>query len=99
MKPTLCAPCREARAAWLDYRLPRVGGFAFGSGVPYDTSAAGTRDRRRARFEEWRETIRFNRQLIADACRKAGHVDSEAAPARVIQLDIFAAFEPQEGAV
>lgn len=92
MKP-LCAPCSEARLAWLDYRLPRVRGFAHGSGAPYDISAAGIRDRQRSRFEEWRSTIRFHMDLIARACRAAGHVDSEPAPARVIQLDLFAEIE------
>lgn len=88
----LCAPCREARAAWLDYRLPPVLGIAYGSGAPYDVSAAGIRDRQRARFEEWRSTVRFHRDLIARTCRTAGHV-AEPPIARVIQLDLFAELE------
>lgn len=97
MKP-LCPPCRKARLAWLDYRLPPVRGFAFGSGARYDISAAGLRDHQRGRFDEWRSTIRFHRDLIARTCREAGHV-AEESPARVIQLDLFAALElPQKGA-
>lgn len=88
----LCAPCRGASGAWLDYRLPRVPGFQHGSGAPYDVSTAGLRDQRRAGFEQWRSTIRFQRDLIARTCRAAGHV-FEAPPARVIQLDLFEALE------
>ena len=88
----LCGPCQASRAAWLDYRLPPVFGIAHGSGAPYDVSAAGIRDRQRSRFDEWRSTVRFHRDLIARTCRAAGHI-AEAPPARVIQLDIFAALE------
>jgi len=92
----LCPPCSAARAAWLDYRPPPVRGFAHGSGAPYDVSAAGLRDRRRSRFEQWRSTVRFQMDLIAAQCRAARHV-AEAPPARVVQLDLFAALE-QKGA-
>lgn len=92
MKPRLCAPCRDARLAWLDYRLPPVPGFQHGSGAPYDTSPAGIRDRQRGRFEEWRTTVRFHMDLIARTCRTARHA-AEAPTARVIQLDLFEALE------
>ncbi len=84
----LCPPCREARSKWLDFRLPRTLGIAHGSGAPYDVSSAGVRDRQRARFDEWRDTIRFNRDLIARTCRKAQHVAQPEAPA-VVQLPLF----------
>lgn len=90
---TVCTRCRAERDAWLDYRLPPVLGIAYGSGAPYDVSPAGIRDRQRSRFEEWRSTVNFNRDLIARTCRAAGHTDPGPAPARVIQLDIFAALE------
>jgi hypothetical protein len=96
VKP-LCPSCREARSVWLDYRLPPPRGFAHGSGAPYDVSAAGIRDARKARFDEWRSTVRFHMDLIARTCRSAGHV-AEPPPGRVIQLDLFAAFESQKGA-
>lgn len=96
MKP-LCPPCGAARLAWLDYRLPRTFGFAYGSGAPYDVSAAGVRDRRRLRFEEWRSTVRFHTDLIARQCRAAGHV-AEAQVARVIQLDLLAQLQVERGA-
>lgn len=92
----LCPPCRAARSAWLDYRLPPALGIAHGSGAPYDVSAAGLRDRQRSRFAEWRTTVRFHMDLIARECRTAGHV-AEAPTARVIQLDLFAVLE-QKGA-
>lgn len=83
----LCPPCSAARMSWLDYRLPRVSGFQHGSGAPYDTSAAGIRDRQRSRSEQWRSTVRFHMDLIARACRTAGHVVVEP-PARVVDLDL-----------
>ena len=61
----LCRACQDARAAWLDYRLPRTAGFAYGSGAPHDTSPAGIRDRQHSRAEQWRATVRFQRDLIA----------------------------------
>jgi hypothetical protein len=94
MRP-LCSPCHAARVAWLDYRLPPVLGFQHGSGAPYDTSPAGIRDRQRSRFEEWRSTVKFQMDLIADACRAAGHVEGVPA-ARVIQLDLFEALDRLE---
>lgn len=94
--PPLCQPCREARLSWLDYRLPRVLGIAYGSGAAGDISPMGLRDRRNARFEEWRSTVPFQMDLIARTCRAARH--TSAAPiARVIQLDLFEALE-QKGA-
>lgn len=86
---SLCVPCRDARLAWLDYRLPANLGIAHGSGAPYDASAAGLRDRRRARFEEWRSLVSFEMDLIARTCREAGHLIEPTAP-RVVQLDLFA---------
>lgn len=89
----LCPPCRAASSAWLGYRLPPALGIAYGSGADYDMSAAGIRDRRQARFELWRDTIRWNRDLIARTCRAAGHTTAEPA-ARVIQLDLLAELIP-----
>lgn len=94
----LCRPCSLARAAWLDYRLPRVPGIAYGSGAAYDTSTAGVRDRQRARFEQWRETIRFNQQLIAEQCRAGRHVDGTPEPAPVIEIDLFTTSEDKAAA-
>lgn len=68
----LCAACRPKWLAWLDYRLtPPIRIHAIG-----EDNTRAQRDRRNARFEEWRNTILFQQQLIADACA------SSHAPAR-----------------
>ncbi|GIE30143.1 hypothetical protein Ait01nite_031880 [Actinoplanes italicus] len=84
----VCQSCQAERATWLDYRLPRTAGFSFGSGAPYDASPAGIRDRQHGRFEEWRATIRFHRDLIARTCRDQGHVAAPPAP-RVVEIPLF----------
>jgi hypothetical protein len=91
VKP-LCPPCQAARLSWLDYRLPHSLGVG---ATVYDSSPAGIRDRQRGRFEEWRSTIRFHRDLIARTCRASGHV-AVPPPARVVQLDLLAAIEQRE---
>lgn len=88
----LCAPCKDERARWLDYRLPRTFGIAYGSGTPYDVSPAGLRGCQRGRYETWRETIKFNRDLIARTCRQHRHVDQSrptVASVVVVQLPLF----------
>jgi hypothetical protein len=72
----LCAPCGVEWSRWLDTRpstlIPR-GGFAHGSGAAYDVSAAGIRDGRRARHEEWRRTVRHAQGLVSEGCRTGRH--------------------------
>lgn len=72
----LCAPCRAERDRWLDTTpnrlIPRPG-FAYGSGAAYDSTPAGAAGNRSARYQEWRETVRFQRDLIATACRNGQH--------------------------
>jgi hypothetical protein len=87
-KIPLCPPCRDERSRWLGYRLPRTPGFAFGSGAPYDVSPAGIRDRQHARFEEWRSTVAFHRDLIARTCREQRHSHAPAVP-RVVEIPLF----------
>lgn len=71
----LCTPCLAEMGRWLDTApstlIPRLG-FAHGSGAAYDASPAGLADRRRARHEEWRRTVRHGREMVARSCR-AGH--------------------------
>jgi hypothetical protein len=85
--PPLCGPCRAERDRWLDTSpstlIPRPG-FSHGSGAPYDVSAAGLRDRRGARYEEWRRTVQHGRRMVAVACR-AGH---HAAPVDTSQSSL-----------
>lgn len=87
--PPLCAPCQDERSRWLDYRLPAVPGFVHGSGARYDLSPAGIRDRQRARYEEWKSTIAFHRDLIARTCREQGHTVAPTVPARVVEIPLF----------
>lgn len=72
----LCPPCAQESARWLDTSpstlLPRFG-FAHGSGAAYDASPAGMRDRRAARHEEWRTTVRDQRKRIAQQCAAGQH--------------------------
>ena len=72
----LCVPCRDERDRWLDTTpnrlIPRPG-FAHGSGAAYDSSPAGVRDSRSARYQEWADTVNFQRELIATACRNGQH--------------------------
>ncbi|GAA0550044.1 hypothetical protein GCM10010172_35130 [Paractinoplanes ferrugineus] len=91
----LCPACQTQRSQWLDYRLPTALGFVHGSGAPYDVSPAGVRDRHRSRFQEWKDTIAFHRDLIARTCRAQGHtgVVTEPAPLPVIQLDLLELLE------
>lgn len=76
MSKALCGPCSQESARWLDTSpstlLPRLG-FAHGSGAAYDVSAAGLRDKNRARHAEWAATVRFQRDLVATGCRAGNH--------------------------
>jgi hypothetical protein len=67
--------------------VPRFG-IAHGSGTPYDVSAAGMRDKQRARYETWRTLVREQMARIAGQCHTAGHGTPTAAAA-VVQLDLF----------
>lgn len=100
MRP-LCAPCRAARAAWLDSKPSAVipslyaGPPAGGAGLTADGKKLRAWTSTPAdtwRYRAWRDVVRFHMDLIARACRSAGHV-VETPPARVIQLDIFAVLE------
>jgi hypothetical protein len=75
-RPPVCGPCSAEMGRWLDTSpstlLPRLG-FAHGSGAAYDVSAAGLRDRRAARHEEWAATVRRQRALIREGCAAGRH--------------------------
>jgi len=66
------------RDRWLETRpstlIPRPG-FAHGSGAAYDASPAGIRDARRARYEEWRRTVKDGRETVARLCRAGHHAE------------------------
>lgn len=62
----LCPSCKAESDAWLDYRLPRR--LKIASGAAYDDTVRGVRDNRKARYEEWRNTILLHRDLIKRIC-------------------------------
>jgi len=64
----MCDSCFEEWLSWLDYRL--VHPVRFCSNASRDDTAEGLRDRKRANLEEWRRTIRTQRQLIREACAR-----------------------------
>ena len=70
----LCQPCRAEADAWLEYR-PHVLGLTIHEKATRDTTKQGVRDRNAAKLSEWRETVRFQRALIAKACER--HVGSQ----------------------
>lgn len=63
---TLCSPCQLASDAWLDYRVNPP--LKIASGSSRDDTAAGVADGLRARYEEWRNTIRNQQALIQKLC-------------------------------
>lgn len=60
----LCGPCRMEWEAWLDYRIT-VPITIVQIGSP---SAQRIVDERKARFIEWRNTIRSQQELIVKFC-------------------------------
>jgi hypothetical protein len=73
----LCGPCSGARARWLDYRLPPSPPLlvVIGSGGVRDVE-----ERRKARFDDWRRTIRQQQAHIAELCARGVHAGSTGAP-------------------
>jgi hypothetical protein len=86
-----CPPCNEEMGRWLDTTpqglFPGLG-YVTQASAAYDFTVAGMRDRHRIRYERWRDTVRFQRALIARTCREAGHVTAPSVP-KVVQLDLF----------
>lgn len=75
---SLCPPCSAASQRWLDYRLPPVLSITYGSGAARDATPAGIREREESRFRQWRDTIRWQQQHIADLCAAGKHaLDAE----------------------
>ncbi|AIM40927.1 hypothetical protein SEA_AELIN_79 [Mycobacterium phage Aelin] len=68
----LCAACQAASDKWLDYRI--TPSIKIASGSARDDTLDGVRDRRAARFQEWRDTINRQQALIRKQCISAGHV-------------------------
>lgn len=71
----MCDSCATESQRWLDYRLPPV--LKIASSSARDDTPAGLADRRRSRFEEWRDTINRQQALIRKHCIEAGHAVAE----------------------
>lgn len=86
-----CRPCSDERMRWLDttpqQMFPGLG-FITQAAAAYDFTARGMADSRRIRHERWLSVVRFQMQLVADACRAAGHAPQ---PPRIVQLDLLGA--------
>lgn len=61
----MCAKHRAESAAWLNYKIGSLAPQIVSVGNSY----AAVEARRRARYEEWRNTINTQRALILDSCQ------------------------------
>lgn len=72
-RPAMCPACSKAYLAWLDYRLPpppiRLMSIEGGNPV------REIQYRQQRRFEEWRDTIRFQQDLIRSGCPGPDHAN------------------------
>jgi hypothetical protein len=78
-KPPLCADCRALRDRWLDTRPQDLHpglGYIMQASAAYDLTAAGTAERRRARWRQWRDLVVEQRAAIADLCRRQRHSEA-----------------------
>lgn len=61
----MCQPCAEASNKWLDYRIKPS--FQIHQ---VDDTARGVNDKRKRRFEDWRDLIKTQQAMIADQCKR-----------------------------
>lgn len=73
-RTVMCQECSREYMAWLDYRLPPppIRLMSIEGGNP----AREIQWRQQRRFEEWRDTIRFQQDLIRRLCLEAGHASA-----------------------
>jgi DNA (cytosine-5)-methyltransferase 1 len=64
----LCASCRIESEAWLDYQPAQSCRFA--NNAAFDDTPSGMREISGARFADWRETVRFQQNLIREQCAR-----------------------------
>jgi hypothetical protein len=88
-----CPTCRTERDRWYDTTpqglFPGLG-YVTQASAAHDLTARGAADRRQARWEKWRDAVRFQRDLIARICAAEGHrgeSQTQTVP-RVIQLEL-----------
>lgn len=68
----LCDACIDERNRWLDYKLIHPLQIH-----TMNTTVQHVEQARRLRFEEWRDTINYQRAFIAKLCRQAEHWKTE----------------------
>ncbi len=88
-----CHACRAEQDRWYDTTpqglYPNFGYVAQAHvQTSYSMSPRGLRETRTARWEQWRDTVRHQRDLIASTCRAAGHTPAPT-PKRIITLDVL----------
>lgn len=67
VKKPLCPKHAAERTAWLDYPL-RLSSIQIAQiGEPNERRL---RDNQKGRFQDWRDTVRFQRDLVTKACRE-----------------------------
>jgi len=72
----VCTACREQQWRWIETRPQQIFrelGYIVQAGATYDTTPAGVRDNRHARYERWRTLVLDQIAGIADDCRHHGH--------------------------
>ena len=74
----LCTECTAAYNKWLDSKPSKVlnGGVKFANHATYDDTAAGLRDNASHRFEQWRQLVRRQTDLIARLCKEGKHAEA-----------------------
>ena len=84
-----CAPCARAWARWLDYRLapPPIQLITIGGRL------RDVQDGQESRFRQWRDTIRFQQDLIDRLCAEGHHAEDDGRERRperkpVVTLDV-----------
>lgn len=72
----MCEPCAAAWMRWLDYTLPAAPIRLDGTGI---RTARDIGEYQQRRYQDWRDTIRFEQDLIKAGCLRGNHVTSPAA--------------------
>jgi hypothetical protein len=80
----VCAACRDLQWRWLDTRPQDLHlglGYVTQASAAYDLTAAGSVERRRARWQRWRDLVVDQIAGIADGCHDCNVADCGATPA------------------
>jgi hypothetical protein len=70
----MCLACRELYVRWLVARPPAIGlGWITQARAGYDLTPRGIADRRKARYESWRNLVREQLAAIVANCKAGRH--------------------------